>query len=62
MSRSVRMRATGVSSSLTRAAPIRFSAIIDAASRNVCVGPTVRTTSDIPSRTCICRLPSGLVS
>src|SRR4051794_39184289 len=53
------MRATGVSSSETSAAPIRFSAIIAAASRSVCPGPTVSTTSDIPSRTCICRLPSG---
>src|SRR5207344_2230067 len=53
MSRSVRMPGTGFSSSLTRAAPIPFSVIFVAASRRVCVGPTVRTTSDIPSRTCI---------
>src|SRR3954454_2607163 len=55
MSRSVTIEGTGVSSSLTRAAPIPFAAICAAASRNVCVGPTVRTTSDIPSLTSIPR-------
>ncbi len=47
------MQAPGVSSSSTSAAPVPFSTIIAAASRSVWVGPTVRTTSDIPSRTCI---------
>ena len=51
MSRSVTMQGTGVSSSLTSAAPIPLAAICAAASRSVCVGPTVRTTSDIPSLT-----------
>ncbi len=53
MSRSVTMHGTGVSSSLTSAAPIPLAAICTAASRRVCVGPTVRTTSDIPSLTSI---------
>ena len=33
----------------TRAAPVCFSNIFSAASRSVCDGPTVKTTSDIPS-------------
>jgi hypothetical protein len=61
MSRSVTMHGTGRSSSVTSAAPIPFSTIIVAASRSVCDGPTVRITSDIPSRTCILvALPSQL--
>src|SRR4051794_25782038 len=58
MSRSVTMQGPGAASSSTSAAPVPFSVIIVAASRSVCVGPTVRTTSDIPSRTSIWRLPS----
>ena len=53
MSRSVTMQGTGVSSSVTSAAPIPLAAICSAASRRVCDGPTVRTTSDIPSLTSI---------
>src|SRR6478752_3132302 len=55
MSRSVTMQGTGVSSSSTSAAPIPLAAICTAASRRVCVGPTVRTTSDMPSLTNIGR-------
>ena len=43
---------------MTSAAPVPFSTIFAAASRSVCEGPTVRTTSDIPSLTCICALLS----
>ena len=53
MSRSVMMQGTGVSSSLTSAAPTPLVAICAAASRRECVGPTVRTTSDMPSLTSI---------
>ena len=46
----------GDSASVTSAAPVPFSTIFAAASRSVCDGPTVRTTSDIPSLTCIVAL------
>ena len=52
-SRSVMMPGPGASGSMTTAAPTRRSAIALAASRSVWPGPTVRTTSLIPSRTCM---------
>src|SRR4249919_276404 len=51
MSRSVMIRGAGDSSSKTRAAPVPFSVILVAVSRSVWLGPTARTTLDIPSRT-----------
>src|SRR3954454_20824718 len=40
---------------MTSAAPVPFSTIFAAASRSVCVGPTVSVISDMPSLTCILR-------
>src|ERR671924_372789 len=59
MSRSVMMPGPAPSGSITMAAPTRRLAICCAACRNVCPGPTVSTTSLIPSRTCTAIPPSG---